>query len=78
MYVVQCADGSLYCGVTTDVCRRVHEHNTTKRGAKYTRSRRPVILVYAETHSNRSSALKAESTFKRHTRSKKIEIIKNA
>ena len=45
-YIVRCADGSLYTGITTDVERRVAEHNAGPRGAKYTRGRRPVLLVY--------------------------------
>jgi len=75
MYVVLCSDGSLYCGVTTDVIRRVGEHNSSSRGAKYTRSRRPVSLVYQEHHSTRSTAQSAESRFKRLSRAKKLEVI---
>lgn len=77
MYVVECSDRSLYCGITTDVQRRLSEHNSSKSGAKYTRSRRPVMLVYAEEHENRSSALKAEASFKRLTRLQKIEIVES-
>ena len=73
MYVVECADGTFYCGITTDVPRRLHEHNTTSRGAKYTRSRRPVSLVYEESHPNRSSASRAEIAFKNLTRIQKID-----
>lgn len=73
MYVVECADGSFYCGVTTDIQRRLVEHNTSSRGAKYTRSRRPVKLTYSEKHPDRSSALKAEMAFKRLTRVQKAD-----
>jgi putative endonuclease len=75
MYVVQCSDNSLYCGVTTDLQRRVLEHNTSPRGAKYTKSRRPVVLTYSERHPDRSSALKAEYYFKRLTRAQKVNRI---
>jgi len=75
MYVVLCADRSLYCGVTTDLTRRLHEHNSSSRGAKYTRARRPVTLVYQEPHSTRSTAQSAEARFKRLSRAKKLEVI---
>ncbi len=73
MYVVVCADKSYYAGITTDIKRRLHEHNNTRRGAKYTRSRRPVDLVYYELHENRSQAARAESSFKKLSRSEKDE-----
>jgi len=71
MYVVECADGSYYTGITTDITRRLHEHNHTKRGAKYTRARRPVGLIYCERYSDRSEASKAEAAFKKLTRKQK-------
>ena len=71
MYVVECGDLSFYAGITTNVHRRLHEHNNTKKAAKYTRSRRPVRLIYYEMHNSRSSASKAESSFKRLTRADK-------
>ncbi len=71
MYVVECADGSYYTGITTDMTRRLNEHNRTKRGAKYTRSRRPVKLIYFERYADRSEASKAEAAFKKLTRKKK-------
>ena len=73
MYVVQCRDGSFYCGSTIDIDRRIDEHNSKKKGAIYTRSRRPVILLYKETHPTRSDAQKAESRFKKLTRGKKLD-----
>ena len=76
LYVVKCSDDSLYTGVTTDVKRRLHEHNTSPRGAKYTRSRRPVVLVYCKTYKNRSDAQKAEFKFKSLRRSQKLAKIK--
>jgi len=71
MYVVECSDSSYYAGITTDMTRRLNEHNCTKRGAKYTRSRRPVKLIYFESHENRSEASRAEAAFKKLTRKKK-------
>mgnify|MGYP001200162960 CR=1 FL=1 len=75
MYVVRCNDGTLYTGVTNNMKRRLHEHNNTSKGAKYTRYRRPVELVYQVTHDSRSAALRAEYRFKRLRRSEKIKII---
>ena len=71
-YVLSCRDKSLYTGVTTDVDRRIKEHNE-KKGAKYTRSRLPVRLLYFREMENRSSAQKLESSFKKLKRSKKLE-----
>jgi putative endonuclease len=73
LYAVICNDSSIYVGITTDVQRRLHEHNNTKKGAKYTRSRRPVSIVYIESHSDRSSASKAEAKYKKLKRSEKIK-----
>ena len=73
MYVVHCSDKTYYCGVTTDVKRRVEEHNRTKKGAKYTRPRRPVVLFYKEDHPDRSSAQKSEAAFKKLTRQQKLD-----
>ena len=75
LYVVRCVDGSLYTGVTTDLARRLHEHNFTKRGAKYTRSRRPVEMVWSKEYYDRSSAQSAEYSFKKLVHKQKLEII---
>ena len=75
MYVVKCSDGSLYCGVTTDLDRRIHEHNNTSKGAKYTRSRRPVELVYSGQCDDRSDAQKREWRFKTLKRSEKVSLL---
>jgi putative endonuclease len=75
LYVVECADGTLYTGITTSIQRRLNEHNFGSRGAKYTRSRRPVKLMLTEEHAGHSSALKAEYRFKKLTRKQKKEII---
>ena len=60
MYVLECADGSLYTGYTTDIEKRLKTHNAGK-GAKYTKSRRPVILVYSEQYETKSEALRREA-----------------
>jgi len=75
LYVVKCCDDTLYTGVTTDLQRRVKEHNEGPRGAKYTRSRRPVRLVHSRKFVDRSSAQKAEHAFKKLTRARKIKEI---
>ncbi len=75
VYVVECSDGSLYTGVTTDVSRRVHEHNHTSKAAKYTRARRPVTLRYWIDFATRSTACKAEAAFKKLTRPQKNVVI---
>ena len=73
--MVRCRDNSLYTGITTDINRRLHEHNHTKRGAKYTRSRRPVDLVGWFGFDDRSSASKEEARFKKLTRTQKDRVI---
>jgi putative endonuclease len=77
LYAVLCVDGSLYCGVTVDVPRRVEEHNGKgKRGARYTRSRRPVELVGSRpAGKTRGEAQRAEARFKRLSRAKKLKEI---
>ena len=74
VYIVKCSDGSLYTGITVDMDRRVHEHNTSTKGAKYTRARRPVQLMYSEPHVDRSSASKRESIIKKLSRSNKLQL----
>jgi len=78
MYVVRCSDGSLYAGVTTNIKRRILEHNYGMRGAKYTRSRRPVEIVYSVDCNDRSDALKKEIAFKRLSKKKKELTITSA
>ncbi|VUD69066.1 hypothetical protein TDB9533_04430 [Thalassocella blandensis] len=75
IYMLQCNDDSLYTGVTTDIDRRVAEHNQAKLGAKYTRARRPVRLVYAEPCENRSLACQREYEIKQLTRQQKLRLI---
>jgi putative endonuclease len=75
LYVVHCSDDTLYTGVTTDISRRIREHNTGSRGAKYTKTRRPVRLVYWVDFKDRSTAQRAEYKFKKLTRKQKNEVI---
>ena len=76
VYILRCADSSLYTGITTDTERRVIEHNQSDQlGAKYTRYRRPVSLVYREPCKNRSTACKREAGIKKLSRQAKIKLI---
>ena len=75
VYLVECIDGTLYTGCTTDVTRRVAEHNDSSRGAKYTRSRRPVKLLAAFPSATRSTAQSEESKIKKLTRAQKLALI---
>lgn len=77
VYIVECADGSYYTGYTTDVQRRINEHNYSIKSAKYTRSRRPVKLIYVEEFDNLSSALKREHAIKKLKRKAKKELIES-
>ncbi len=73
-YILRCADNSLYCGYTTDPVAREKTHNSSK-GAKYTRSRLPVKLVYVEEYADKSSALKREAALKRLSHAEKEKLI---
>lgn len=75
IYIVRCSDGSLYTGITTDLERRLFEHNNAKNGAKYTRPRRPVTLVYQEMADSRSQASKREREIKNLTQQQKLLLI---
>ncbi|MFA6307111.1 MAG: GIY-YIG nuclease family protein [Patescibacteria group bacterium] len=75
VYILKCADGTFYTGVTTDVKRRVREHNSSVLGAKYTRGRRPVKLAYFRKLKNKSLAAKAEWRIKRMSRIEKGKLI---
>lgn len=74
-YVLLCSDGTLYGGYTKDVERRLRQHNEGK-GAKYTRCRRPVSLVYRKVFRTKSEAMKAEYQFKKWPRTKKMAFLK--
>ena len=82
LYIVECADGTYYTGIATDVERRVLEHNGAKgtrgKGARYTSARRPVTLVHEAPFASRSDALKEEVRVKRLTRAQKEQLISAA
>ncbi len=75
IYILECSDGSLYTGIAKDVTKRLDEHNISDKGAKYTKARRPVKLVYKEPSLDRSSASKREYAIKKLTRFKKLLLI---
>jgi len=76
VYMVKCADDTFYTGIATELERRIEEHNSSDKGAKYTRSRRPVELVYSEEFPDRSSASKREYSIKKKmSRAEKLELI---
>lgn len=77
VYLLRCRDGSLYCGWTTDPEKRLLAHNSC-RGAAYTRSRKPVTLVWCETCADRSAALRREIAIKRLSRARKLALIAQA
>ena len=74
--MLRCSDDSIYTGITTDIERRIKEHNTDNRkGARYTRARRPINLIYQETCTNRSLASKREHALKKLSRQQKLTLI---
>ena len=75
VYVIKCADETLYTGITTNLERRIFEHNESKKGAKYTRNKRPVNLEYSERHPDRSTASKREYYIKKLSRLEKLKLI---
>ena len=75
VYILQCSDGTFYTGYTTDPERRTRVHNSGK-GAKYTRSRRPVELIYTEEYDNKTEAQRREYAIKQLTRAEKEQLIK--
>ena len=76
VYIVRCSDDTLYTGIATELERRIEEHNNSTKGAKYTRTRRPVTLVYHETFDDRSSASKREYEIKKKmSRAEKLALI---
>lgn len=76
VYILRCADNSLYTGITTSIERRLKEHNEcNKKGAKYTRVRRPVNLAYAEQQLNRQEASRREYQLKKYNKKKKEQLV---
>lgn len=78
VYLLECADGTLYTGITTDVPRRLAEHISGKGGARFTRAKKAKRIIYTEPHENRSSALKREAEIKKWSRSKKLILSRSA
>ena len=76
VYILKCADDTLYTGIATELERRIEEHNSSDKGAKYTRARRPVELVYSESYPDRSAASKREYEIKKKmNRVEKLKLI---
>ena len=75
LYMLECADKSLYTGIAKDITQRIQEHNSSEKGAKYTKARRPVHLVYEERHRSKSMALKRELTIKKMRKEKKEHLV---
>lgn len=74
MYILECADGTLYCGSTNDLARRLKQHNGLKSGARYTKGRRPVVLKYTECYKIIASAKIREAEIKKLTRAAKLAL----
>jgi len=77
IYILKCSDNTLYTGITNNLEKRIKEHNESKLGAKYTKARRPVVLIYNERYKNRSEASKREIEIKKMTKSEKENFIKS-
>ena len=75
VYILMCNDKTLYTGISTDVERRLHEHNFTDKGSKYVKARRPSRIVYVESFNSRSLALKREFKIKSMSRREKLSLI---
>ena len=75
IYIVECRDNTLYTGYTADLDKRIKTHNS-KKGAKYTRGRTPVVLKYYEEFDNKADAAKRESQIKKLKRAKKLRLFK--
>lgn len=75
LYILKCADGSLYTGIARDVRSRLAEHECGKRGAKYLRGRAPFSLVFEQSIGDRSAAQRAEYRVKRLSRTQKLQLI---
>lgn len=75
VYILECADGTLYTGVTNDIEKRLLAHNSGVTGARYTRGRRPVTVVYTEECGSKGEALRREAAVKKLDRGQKMELI---
>lgn len=75
IYIVECPDKTLYTGITTHIDKRIKAHNSANEGAKYTRGRRPVKIVYLSEIKNRSDSLKEEARIKKLSKKEKLKLI---
>lgn len=75
VYIVECSDGTYYCGYSNNLDTRINEHNYSRKGARYTKSRRPVKLVYSERLESKSLAMKREIEIKNLTKKKKEMLV---
>ena len=75
VYLARCKDGTLYTGVSKNVEQRIYQHNNSNKGAKYTRSRRPVFLVWTSSHLTKSAALKLEHKIKKLNKQNKEGLV---
>ncbi len=78
VYILECADGTLYTGSTNDLTRRLTQHNTSKQGARYTKMRRPVVLKYKEELPSLSAARSREAALKRLRRKEKLALFSSS
>lgn len=76
VYIVKCSDETLYTGMTSDLGRRIKEHNNSKLGARYTKIRRPVKLMYSKEFEDRSTALIEEARIKKLSRKEKLDFLR--
>lgn len=76
LYLIRLSDGSLYCGVTNDLARRLEEHSLG-RGSKYVKGRRPLKLVYSEEHDSREEALRREVEIKKWNKGRKEDLVRS-
>ncbi len=77
VYILECCDKTLYTGCTNNIEKRIHGHNNTGAGARYTRGRRPVKLIYIESYPTLSDALKRETQIKKLSKAQKLLLIQN-
>jgi len=75
VYILECSDHTFYTGITTNLNRRIEEHNSSKLGAKYTKAHRPVKLIYSKEFNNRSEASIEEARIKKLSRTEKLNFI---
>jgi putative endonuclease len=75
VYILRCSDDTLYTGISSDIGKRLREHNGSPKGAKYTRSRRPVQLIYSERCETKGEALRRESAIKKLSRKQKEKLV---